>query len=125
MNLEARRGDTIKTLSGGMRRRLGIAHALVHDPVLVLLDEPTVGLDPRQRIGLRQTIQQVSQDRIVLVSTHLVEDVRGLADRVIVLNDGAVVFDGDVESLEKRAEPGAPGDTDLERAIAILMGAAS
>ncbi|MFY1674309.1 ATP-binding cassette domain-containing protein [Plantactinospora sp. WMMB334] len=122
VRLSDRRSSRIRELSGGMRRRLGIAHALVHDPALVLLDEPTVGLDPRQRIGLRQTIGQVGRNRIVLVATHLVEDVRGLADRVIVLNEGAVVYDGDVPGLERLAEPDAAGDTDLERAIAGLMG---
>ncbi|GAA3781046.1 ABC transporter ATP-binding protein [Plantactinospora mayteni] len=122
VGLSDRRSSRIRELSGGMRRRLGIGHALVHGPALVLLDEPTVGLDPKQRIGLRQTVGQVSQNRIVLVATHLVEDVRGLADRVIVLNEGAVVYDGDVPGLERLAEPDAAGDTDLERAIAGLMG---
>lgn len=125
VGLTGRGTSKIRTLSGGMQRRLGIAHALVNDPVLLLLDEPTVGLDPTQRIALRDTISQVSQTRIVIVSTHLVEDVRGLADRVIVLNDGGVIFDGDVPELERQAVPGAPGDTDLERAIAALMGAAA
>lgn len=108
-----------------MRRRLGIAHAIVHDPAIVLLDEPTVGLDPVQRVSLRKTIDTVSRNRVVLVSTHLVEDIRGLADRVIILNNGGVVYDGDISTLEKRAAPGAPGDTDLERAIASLMGETS
>jgi ABC-2 type transport system ATP-binding protein len=115
----------IRGLSGGMRRRVGIAHALVHDPVLLLLDEPTVGLDPLQRIGLRETINAISNKRVVIVSTHLVEDVRGLADRVIVLHDGAVVYDGDLAGLEKQAKPDAPGDTNLERAVATLMGKAA
>lgn len=122
VGLQDRKSSRIKTLSGGMRRRLGIAHALVHDPVLILLDEPTAGLDPKQRIALRDTISDVSRDRIIIVSTHLVEDVRGLADRVIVINEGTVVFDGDIGALEKHAESDAPGDTDLERAIATLIG---
>lgn len=121
-NLTARRTAKARTLSGGMARRLGIAQALIHDPALILLDEPTVGLDPRQRIALRETVAKIAVGRIVVVSTHLVEDIRGLADRVIVLSAGSVVFDGDVPELEERAEPDAPGDTDLERAIATLMG---
>lgn len=125
VGLADRGSRKIRTLSGGMQRRLGIAHALVHDPVLLLLDEPTVGLDPTQRIALRDTIRTVSQSRIVIVSTHLVEDVRGLADRVIVLDDGGIIYDGDIPGLEKLVLPGAPGDTDLERAIATLMGAAA
>ncbi|GHA11087.1 ABC transporter ATP-binding protein [Streptomyces spiroverticillatus] len=113
----------IRTLSGGMIRRLGIAQALIHDPALLLLDEPTVGLDPRQRIALRETITSIAAHRVVIISTHLVEDVRNLADRVIILDTGEVVFDGDIPTLEGKADPDAPGDTDLERAIATLMGA--
>ncbi|MFD9116711.1 ATP-binding cassette domain-containing protein [Streptomyces bottropensis] len=122
-HLTERRTSRIRTLSGGMARRLGIAQALIHDPAMLLLDEPTVGLDPRQRIALRKTIASISEGRIVIVSTHLVEDIRGLADRVVVLDNGTVVFDGDVPTLEGKADPEAPGDTDLERAIATLMGA--
>jgi ABC-2 type transport system ATP-binding protein len=120
--LKDKRTSRIRALSGGMARRLGIAHALVHDPSLLLLDEPTAGLDPRQRVALRKTVAGLAEARIVLVSTHLVEDVRGLADRVIVLGEGAVVFDGRVTDLEKLADPDAPGDSDLERSIATLMG---
>ncbi|MFF8837908.1 ATP-binding cassette domain-containing protein [Streptomyces sp. NPDC015130] len=123
-NLTDRRTVKARTLSGGMARRLGIAQALIHDPALILLDEPTVGLDPRQRIALRETVAKAALGRIVIVSTHLVEDIRGLADRVIVLSAGSVVFDGDVPALEERAQPDAPGDTDLERALATLMGEA-
>ncbi|MFG2296581.1 ATP-binding cassette domain-containing protein [Streptomyces sp. NPDC048603] len=122
-HLSDRATSRIRTLSGGMARRLGVAQALIHDPAVLLLDEPTVGLDPRQRIALRETISAVAVDRIVIVSTHLVEDVRGLADRVVILHGGDVVFDGDVPALEGTADPDAPGDTDLERAIAALMGA--
>jgi ABC-2 type transport system ATP-binding protein len=105
-----------------MARRLGVAHALVHDPGLVLLDEPTSGLDPRQRVRLRATVRALASDRMVLVSTHLVEDVRGLADRVVVLDDGTIRFDGNVPALEALDTPDAPGDTPLERAITALMG---
>lgn len=114
--------DKIRALSGGMKRRLGIAQALVHAPELVLLDEPTVGLDPAQRVSLRDTISGLGDDRTLLVSTHLVEDVRGLADRVLVMRDGALIFDGTVAELEDRSDPTALGDTPLERAITALMG---
>lgn len=123
VGLADRSDQRIKTLSGGMTRRLGIAHALVHDPGLLLLDEPTVALDPRQRVELRATIRKVGEGRIVLVSTHLVEDVRAIADRVLVLDRGDIVFDGDVAALESRASDEHPGDTLLERAITGLMGA--
>ncbi|WP_433531082.1 ATP-binding cassette domain-containing protein [Micromonospora sp. CA-263727] len=121
VGLTDQRASRVRSLSGGMRRRLGIAHAIVHDPALLLLDEPTAGLDPRQRIGLRETIANLGGDQVVIVSTHLVEDIRGLASRVIVLSEGTVVFDGDVAGLERLATPDAPGDTDLERSIASLM----
>jgi ABC-2 type transport system ATP-binding protein len=112
----------IRELSGGMRRRLGIAHAIVHDPVLLLLDEPTAGLDPRQRISLRETVTRVGERRVVVVSTHLLEDVRAIAKRVLVLNNGKLVHDGDVASLQGLAQATSFGDSDLERAILALLG---
>jgi ABC-2 type transport system ATP-binding protein len=121
VGLSGRRAQRIRTLSGGMVRRLGIAQALVHDPAMLLLDEPTAGLDPLQRVGLREAITAVAENRVVIVSTHLVEDVRGLADRVVVLDDGDVVFDGDVATLEGSARSDAVGDTALERAITGLI----
>jgi ABC-2 type transport system ATP-binding protein len=121
VGLTEQRGKTVRALSGGMARRLGIAQALVHRPGLLLLDEPTAGLDPRQRVALRETIAAVGRNRIVLVSTHLVEDVRGLADRVIVLDGGQVVFDGDTGELARRATPASPGDTELERGLSAVL----
>lgn len=120
--LTDRRRSKIRELSAGMRQRLGIAHALVHDPPVVLLDEPSAGLDPRQRAILRETITGNADGRVVLVSTHLVEDVRGLGGRVIVIRDGSLVFDGSVAELENQDDGSAPGDTRLERAVAALIG---
>ncbi|MEY2442147.1 MAG: type transport system ATP-binding protein [bacterium] len=80
-----------------------------------------MGLDPLQRLELRETVKRIGEERVVIVSTHLVEDVRGLADRVLVLNDGRLVYDGDVAELEGTAHDDAPGDSTLERAIATLM----
>lgn len=111
----------IKTLSGGMQRRLGIAQAMVHDPAVVLLDEPTAGLDPVQRLAARSMLTSSATNRVVIVSTHLVEDVRGLADRILLLVDGGLAFDGTVNELEGLASPDAPGETDLERAMSTLI----
>ncbi len=116
-----RRGQRVSALSGGMRRRLGIAHALVHRPDVLLLDEPTVGLDPVQRIAVRSTIKSVASERVVIIASHLVEDVRALADRVLVLNEGTVAYDGDVSGLEQLADADAPGESLLEQAMATLM----
>lgn len=124
VGLSASADVQVRALSGGMARRLGIAHALVHHPEVLLLDEPTAGLDPRQRVGVRQLVSALAADSTVLVSTHLVEDVRGLADRVLVLVSGRLAFDGTVPELEALADPAAPGDTELERALACVMGGA-
>lgn len=122
VGLTEKADQPVRALSGGMQRRLGIAQALVHGPGVVLLDEPTVGLDPLQRASLRETIARLGSEATVLVSTHLVEDVRGMADRVIVLRSGTVTFDGTVEQLEALEDPTALGDTPLERAITAMMG---
>lgn len=99
------RGDArARSLSGGMRQRLGLACALVHHPKVAVLDEPTVGLDPVQRSGLRRSIAELGAGSAVLVSTHLVEDLAGVAEQVVVINEGRVRFSGSVEQLRELGE---------------------
>ena len=84
----------IRKLSGGMRRRIALAQALLGDPRLLVLDEPTASLDPEQRMRFRELASSLGEERIVLVSTHQTEDVAALCQRVIVMRDGDAVFDG-------------------------------
>ena len=84
----------IKTYSGGMRQRLGIAQALLNDPKLLVLDEPTAGLDPSERARFRTMIGELGKDSIVLLSTHIVSDVEHIADRVLMMKDGQIIYDG-------------------------------
>lgn len=86
-------------LSGGQRRRVGMAQAMVGDPTLLVLDEPTTGLDPAQRATLRRTLSVVARESTVLLSTHQTEDVAALCERVVVLSGGRVMFDGSVVDL--------------------------
>ncbi|WP_162598728.1 ABC transporter ATP-binding protein [Nocardioides gilvus] len=100
------RGRRLGHLSGGMLRRAGIAQALVHDPDVVVLDEPTVGLDPEQRAWFHSALRDLSRDKCVLVSTHLLEDVEAFPGRVVVLDQGRVVFSDTTEALIDRGEVG-------------------
>ncbi len=93
----------IKALSGGMRRRVALAQALLGDPRLLVLDEPTAGLDPEQRLRLRQLLSDLAQDRAVILSTHQTEDVAALCDRVVVLHEGSTLFDARVRDLAELA----------------------
>lgn len=97
------RGKRIKKLSGGMRQRVALAAALVGDPGFVVLDEPTVGLDPEQRMRFRELIAQAGEGRTVLLSTHQTEDVAMLCHRVLVMAGGRVRFDGTPADLTDRA----------------------
>jgi ABC-2 type transport system ATP-binding protein len=94
----------IKTLSGGQRRRLALAQALVGAPQLLLLDEPTTGLDPEQRVSLRAVLSEAARTATVLLSTHQTEDVAALCDQVVVLDAGRVCFSGAVRELVSRAD---------------------
>ena len=84
----------IKTFSGGMKQRLGIAQALLNDPKLLILDEPTAGLDPKERVRFRNLIQQLGKDSIVLLSTHIVSDIEHIADEVLMMKDGTLIYNG-------------------------------
>lgn len=84
----------IKTFSGGMKQRLGIAQALLNDPRLLVLDEPTAGLDPKERVRFRKLIESLGKDSIVLLSTHIVSDVEHIADEVLMMKDGQLIYQG-------------------------------
>ena len=94
----------IRALSGGMRRRVGVAQALLGDPDLVILDEPTAGLDPEQRLRFRDLVSRIGEDRAVLLSTHQTEDVAALCPHVVVLDGGRTVFDGTPGELTATAD---------------------
>ncbi|WP_405058240.1 ATP-binding cassette domain-containing protein [Kribbella sp. NBC_01505] len=104
VNLEESRTKRVSALSGGQRRRLALAQALMGDPDLVILDEPTTGLDPEQRASLRGILSLYATRGSVLLSTHQTEDVSALCDRVIILDAGRIRFDGTVPELVGLAE---------------------
>ena len=101
--LSEKTDDKIKSLSGGMRQRVAVARTLLRLPPVIIVDEPTVGLDPRERIRFRTLLSRLARDRIVLISTHVVEDVAIACDRVLVISDGHLVFDGGTDALADSA----------------------
>lgn len=104
VNLKDNARTKIKALSGGMKRRLGIAQALLHNPQILIVDEPTAGLDPEERIRFRNLLSDFADDRIVLLSTHIASDIESICDGVAVLNDGRLLFHGSTEELIRRAD---------------------
>ncbi|CAL9649309.1 ATP-binding cassette domain-containing protein [Streptomyces albus] len=121
VGLADRADERMKALSGGMIRRAGIAQAIVNDPDVLLLDEPTVGLDPAQRLRLRELLQELGLDSCVVVSTHLVEDVAAACTDVVLFAEGRLVFQGTPEQLAAAGGPEHVGDSPLERGYSALL----
>ena len=114
----------LRTLSGGMLRRVGIAQAIVNSPDLLLLDEPTAGLDPEQRMQFRTLLRSAGESSTVVVSTHLVEDVGAACSEVALMSAGKIVFRGTPDDLTARGTGHSVGDAPLERGYSAVLSAA-
>lgn len=102
--LNAEKHKKIGELSKGYRQRVGLAQALVHDPEILILDEPTTGLDPNQIVEIRRLIREIGREKTVILSTHILPEVEATCDRILIINQGRIVADGTAESLRKQAQ---------------------
>lgn len=124
MNLSELAGRRMRSLSGGQKRRVGLAQAIVNTPRVLLLDEPTAGLDPEQRLHFRQLIRSIGSSGIVLISTHLVEDVATVCDNVAVMDAGRILFTGTPSEMKaKGAGRPAVGASEFEHGYLSILGA--
>lgn len=123
VDLADRARDRVRSLSGGQRQRLGIAAGLAHAPDVLVLDEPTVGLDPTQRVRVREVVASLGRSRTVLLSTHVLEDVHHLCDRVGLLTGGRIAFDGTVSEIKHKMSAQESGglESALEQGYRTLM----
>lgn len=122
VGLEDRARSKMKSLSGGMLRRVGIAQAIVNEPELLLLDEPTVGLDPEQRVIFRRLLREMAETSAVFVSTHLVEDVAAACSEVMLMDAGRLVFHGTANDLVAMGHDDTlSGDSAIERGYGAVL----
>jgi ABC-2 type transport system ATP-binding protein len=103
LNLSAVTGQPVETLSKGFKRRVGLAQAILHDPQVLILDEPTDGLDPNQKHEVRHLIREMSHDKIIVISTHILEEVAALCNRAMIISDGRLVVDDTPDGLIARS----------------------
>jgi ABC-2 type transport system ATP-binding protein len=101
--LETVIGQKIETLSKGYKRRVSLAQALIHDPKVLILDEPTDGLDPNQKFEVRKLIRELAKDKEIILSTHILEEVEAVCNRVIIIHEGRILFDGSREELRNKS----------------------
>ncbi len=102
--LNSEKHKKIGELSKGFRQRVGLAQALIHDPEVLILDEPTTGLDPNQIVEIRELIRKLGKEKTVILSTHILSEVEATCDRILIINDGEIVADGTSESLRQKAK---------------------
>jgi len=102
--LTAEAGKKIGNLSKGYRQRVGLAQALIHDPGILVLDEPTSGLDPNQLVEIRNLVSHIGKEKTVLLSTHILQEVEAICDRVLIINNGEIVADEKAKSLREKGE---------------------
>ncbi len=104
VNLTNHRNKKVKSLSGGMKRRLGIAQALLNNPKVLIVDEPTAGLDPEERVRFRNLLSEIAENKIVILSTHIVGDIEAACEDIAILNEGKVLYTGTVNNLLSKAQ---------------------
>ena len=104
LHLQDRQTQLIETLSKGYKRRVGLAAALIHDPKVLILDEPTDGLDPNQKHELRDLVRRLAKEKAILISTHILEEVEALCTRIMIIHDGKVQFQGDKDAIKRLDE---------------------
>lgn len=104
VNLTVHQKTKVKAMSGGMKRRLGIAQALLHDPKILIVDEPTAGLDPEERLRFRNLLAEIADQRIVLLSTHIAGDIEAVAENLAIMDQGRIIYSGTVSDLLAAAE---------------------
>lgn len=100
VNLLDRKNDKVATLSGGMVRRLGIAQALLNNPEILIFDEPTAGLDPEERVRFKEIVKSLSKEKIIIISTHLTEDVENICDNCIILHEGKIKYSNTIDDMK-------------------------
>jgi ABC-2 type transport system ATP-binding protein len=118
VNLSDRRNTLIRNLSKGMKQRLGFAQALAHDPPVLILDEPTIGIDPQQVIEVRDTVRALGASKTVLFSTHILSEADSVCDRVVILHKGKIVAHGTPAELKRKLRP----DATLEDVFLNIVG---
>ncbi len=110
INLETVRNQTIDTLSKGFKRRVGVAQALLHDPEVLIMDEPTDGLDPNQKHEVRMLINEMAEHKAIIISTHIMEEVDAICTRAIIIASGQLLFDGTPKELLAKSDSGRMDD---------------